>query len=156
MNTVVPEEAIPMELVHEFDYYGTLKPPVSFGSRMFLELTEGQVNGKRLNGRLLSGGGDWIVLGSDGWGQVDVRGQIGTDDGAFIYTHYTGLLELNDKVITATTSGGATDWSDQYFRTTPRFETDDERYKWLTTSLFVSEGRLQEGGGVEYRVYRIT
>ena len=26
-----------MELVHEFDYYGTLKPPVVFGSRMFLE-----------------------------------------------------------------------------------------------------------------------
>ena len=37
-----------------------------FGSRMFLEVTEGQVTGKRLNGRLLSGGGDWIVLGSDG------------------------------------------------------------------------------------------
>jgi len=38
----------------------------------------------------------------------------------------------------------------------PRFETGDERYKWLTTSLFVSEGRLKEGGSVEYRVYRIT
>ena len=96
-----------MELVHEFDYDGTLKPPVVFGSRMFLEVTEGQVTGRRLNGRLLSGGGDWIVLGSDGWGQVDVRGQIGTDDGAFIYTHYTGLLELNDKVMTATTNGSA-------------------------------------------------
>jgi hypothetical protein len=62
-----------MELVHEFDYYGTLKPPVSFGSRMFLEVVEGQVTGKRLNGRLLSGGGDWIVIGTYGWGQVDVR-----------------------------------------------------------------------------------
>jgi Protein of unknown function (DUF3237) len=145
-----------MELIHEFDYKGTLKPPVSFGSRMFLEVIGGQVTGKRLNGRLLSGGGDWVVLGSDGWGQVDVRGQIGTDDGAFIYTHYTGLLELNDKVITATTSGGGTDWDDQYFRTTPRFETSDERYKWLTTSLFVSEGHLTKSGGVEYRVYRVT
>ncbi len=43
----VPEEATDMELVHEFDYYGTLKPPVSFGSRMFLEVVEGQVTGKR-------------------------------------------------------------------------------------------------------------
>jgi hypothetical protein len=145
-----------MELVHEFDYYGTLKPPVSFGSRMFLEVVEGQVSGKRLNGRLLSGGGDWIVIGTDGWGQVDVRGQIGTEDGASIYTHYTGLLELNDKVMTAIASGAGTDWDDQYFRTTPRFETGDERYKWLTTSLFVSEGRLKEGGNVEYRVFRIT
>ena len=41
----VAEEAMDMELVHEFDYYGTLKPPVSFGSRMFLEVVEGQVTG---------------------------------------------------------------------------------------------------------------
>jgi Protein of unknown function (DUF3237) len=53
-------------------------------------------------------------------------------------------------------NSAGTDWGDQYFRTTPRFETSDERYKWLTTNLFVSEGRLMEGGGVEYRVYRIT
>jgi hypothetical protein len=145
-----------MELVHEFDYYGMLKPPVSFGSRMFLEVVEGQVTGKRLSGRLMSGGGDWLVIGSDGWGHVDVRGQICTDDGAFIYMHYTGLLELNEKVMTSTASGAGTDWNDHYFRTTPRFETDDERYKWLTTSLFVSEGRLKEGGGVEYQVHRIT
>ena len=94
-----------MELIHEFDVAGSLKPPVVFGSRMFLEIAEGKVSGERLNGTLLSGGGDWIVLGADGWGQVDVRGQIETDDGAYIYTHYTGLLELNDKVLNATTTG---------------------------------------------------
>jgi hypothetical protein len=59
-------------------------------------------------------------------------------------------------VMTATTNGSGTDWSDQYFRTAPRFETGDERYKWLTTSLFVAEGRLKGGGRVDYRVYRIT
>jgi hypothetical protein len=145
-----------MELVHEFDYYGMLKPPVSFGSRMFLEVAEGRVTGDRLNGRLLGGGGDWIVLGADGWGQVDVRGQIETDDGAFIYTHYTGLLQLNDTVMNATLTGAGTDWDDQYFRTTPRFETADERYQWLATSLFVAQGRLKEGAGVEYQVYRVS
>ncbi|HEY2644324.1 MAG TPA: DUF3237 family protein, partial [Galbitalea sp.] len=76
-------------------------------------------------------------------------------DGANIYTHYTGLLELNDRVMNATVSGTATDWADQYFRTTPRFETGDDRYRWLTQSLFVAEGRLLAGGGVEYRVHRI-
>ena len=145
-----------MELVHEFDYYATLKPPIAFGNRMFLEVADGKATGQRLTGTLLSGGGDWIVLGADGWGQVDVRGQLSTDDGAFVYMHYTGLLELNEKVMGATAAGEATDWPDQYFRTTPRFETADERYRWLTTSLFVSEGRLMTGGGVEYRVYRVT
>lgn len=144
-----------MELVHEFDFYATLKQPVMFGSRMFLEIDEGKVTGSRLNGTLLSGGGDWILMGSDGWGQIDVRGQMRTVDGANIYTHYTGLLELNDRVMNATVSGTATDWADQYFRTTPRFETGDDRYRWLTQSLFVAEGRLLAGGGVEYRVHRI-
>lgn len=36
-----------MELVHEFDFYATLT--------------------------VLSGGGDWIVMGSDGWGQIGLR-----------------------------------------------------------------------------------
>ena len=145
-----------MEFVREFDYHATLKPPVTFGSRMFLEVAEGRATGDRLTGTLLSGGGDWIVLGADGWGQLDVRGQLVTDDGAFVYMYYTGLLELNEKVMSAIATGAATDWPDQYFRTTPRFETGDERYRWLTTSLFVSEGRLMAGGGVEYRVHRVT
>ena len=144
-----------MELVHEFDLSASLKTAVTFGSRMFLEIAEGKVSGERLNGTLLSGGGDWIALGSDGWGQIDVRGQIGTDDGAYIYAHYTGLLELNDIVMNATASGTTTDWNDQYFRTTPRFETGDERYSWMTMSLFVAEGRLS-ADGVEYRVFRVS
>ena len=144
-----------MELVHEFDYYATLKPPVTFGTRMFLEVGEGKVTGERLSGTLLPGGGDWLVL-DGGWGHVDVRGQIATDDGAFVYVHYTGLLELNDTVLSATTSGSGTDWQEQYFRTTPRFETGDDRYRWLTTSLFAARGRLRAGGGVEYQVFRIT
>src|SRR6202020_1040665 len=98
-------EEVPVELVHEFDLSASLKPAVTFGSRMFLEIADGKVSGERLNGTLLSGGGDWITLGSDGWGQIDVRGQMVSDDGAYIYTHYTGLLELNDKVMNATASG---------------------------------------------------
>lgn len=144
-----------MELIHEFDLAATVKPAVTFGSRMFLEIAEGKVTGERLNGTLLSGGGDWITLGSDGWGEIDVRGQMVTDDDAYIYAHYTGLLELNEKVINATASGTATEWNDQYFRTTPRFETGDERYSWLTTSLFVAEGR-RLASGVEYRVFRVS
>lgn len=145
-----------MELVHEFDFYATLKEPVVFGSRMFLEVGEGKVTGERFNGTVLSGGGDWIVMGQDGWGQIDVRAQFATDDGANIYAHYTGLLELNEKVMNSTVTGEGTDFGDQYFRTTPRFETGDERYAWMTRSLFAAEGHLRAGGGVEYRVYRIT
>ena len=55
-----------MELIHEFDLAATVKPAVTLRSRMFLEIAEGKVTGERLNGTLLSGGGDWITLGPTG------------------------------------------------------------------------------------------
>jgi hypothetical protein len=51
--------------------------------------------------------------------------------------------------------GGSTGFDDQYFRTTPRLETGDERYAWVNSTLFVGEGRMTEAG-VEYRIYGIT
>ena len=44
---------------------------------------------------------------------------------------------------------------DQYFRTTPQFETGDARYSWLNQSIFVAEGRIAPGG-VKYKVYRVV
>jgi hypothetical protein len=150
-----------MDLVHEFDYWATLKPPVQIagplGTRIFFEVTgEGRVEGERLKARVLTGGGDWLLVGSDGLGRLDVRAQIETDDGAVIYVQYHGILELNETVQHALATGEGTDFGDQYFRTMPRFQTGDERYAWLNRSVFVAEGRAYPGLGVEYRVYRVT
>jgi hypothetical protein len=150
-----------MDLEHVFDYYAMLKPPLAvgpgpFGTRVFYEVIEGKVSGPKLNGTVLSGGGDWLLVGPDGWGRVDVRAQLQSDDGAAIYATYTGMLELNEKFSQAVGTGGETRFDDQYFRTTPRFETGDERYAWLNTSVFVARGRAYAGGGVEYQVYRVS
>jgi len=150
-----------MELVHEFDYHAPLKPPLEIGgqlgNRMFFEVTgEGRVEGERVSGRILTGGGDWLLAGPDGLGRIDVRAQFETDDGAVIYMQYDGFLEMNDAVQEAMASAGGTEFADQYFRTRPRFETGDERYAWLTQSVFLAEGRIFPGFGVEYRVYRVT
>jgi len=120
---------------------------------MFAEVTGGEITGPRLNGKLLSGGGDWALLGDDGFGRLDVRGQVETDDGALIYTHYEGLVELTPDVQKATVSGGETQFGDQYWFTTPRFETGDERYRWLTQGIFLARGRVYPSG-VAYEVYR--
>ena len=148
-------------LVHEFDYTAHLKPPVDFGAgpsghRQFFEATGGRATGERVNGELLTGGGDWIHVGTDGVGRLDVRAQFRTDDGASILAQYQGVLHLNEAVQHAMATGGATDWDDQHFRATPRFETGDERYLWMTQSTFVSVGRIIEGLGVAYRVFRVT
>jgi hypothetical protein len=151
-----------MELIQEFTYNATLKPPLEvgpgpFGNRMYFEVIEGRVEGERLKGSVLGGGGDWILAGADGLGRVDVRAQFKTDDGAAVYAQYNGLLELNQTVQEAMAGAGSgTDYADQYFRTTPRFETGDERYAWLNQSVVVAEGHLLPGLAVEYRVYRVA
>jgi hypothetical protein len=149
-----------MNLEYELTYQAMLKEPLAvgpgpYGMRLFFEVVGGHAEGPRLNGELLTGGGDWLLVGPDGWGRLDVRGQLLTHDGAAIYTSYFGLLEMNDKAQRAVAEGGETDFGDQYFRTAPRFETGDPRYAWLNQTMFVAEGRLIRGPGVEYRVYRI-
>jgi hypothetical protein len=136
----------------------TLKPPVPvgegpIGTRVYYEIDQGRVTGDRLNGKIL-GGGEWALIGPDGYLRVDVRLQIETDDGAFIYCQYGGLLEMNEKVVEAIGSGGETRFEDQHFYTNPRFETGDPRYSWLNTTFYVGEGRMAVNTGVEYRIWR--
>ena len=150
-----------MDLVHEFTFHATLAEPLMigngpYGTRVVYPVVDGQAKGDRISGTLVGGGGDWLLIGPDGWGRLDVRGQLQTDDGALVYMTYRGVLELNDKVIAATQSTEAeTGFDDQYFRTTPHFEVGDERYAWMNHTVFVGRGRLI-AGGVEYEVYRVT
>lgn len=147
-----------MELVHEFTFRANLKPPLPIGAgpigiRMYYELDGGEVVGDRLNGAI-RGGGEWALIGPDGFLRVDVRAQIETSDGAFLYMQYFGLLEMNAAVQNAIENGTGTEFADQYFWTNPRMETGDPRYSWLNTTFFVGEGRVLPGLGIEYRVWR--
>jgi hypothetical protein len=47
-------------------------------------------------------------------------------------------------------------FADQYMRMTPQFEVGDDRYRWLTESLFVARGRLAGPRRIEYRLYRVV
>ena len=147
-----------MDLVHEFTFRAALKQPLPIGAgpigtRMYYELDGGEVVGDRLKGTVI-GGGEWALIGPDGYLRVDVRAQIETNDGAFLYVQYFGLLEMNEAVQNATEKQTGTEFTDQYFYTNPRFETGDARYSWLNTTFFVGEGRIIPGLGIEYRVWR--
>jgi len=138
-----------MELAHEFTFNARLAPSVKigegpFGNRRIREVLGGEVTGERINGRVGTGGSDWILVGPDGWGRLDVRLTIETDDGAAIYVPYF-----------ANAGERSSEYSDHYFRTAPRLETGDERYLWVNQTVFVGEGRLHPGPVVEYRVHRV-
>lgn len=86
---------------------------------------------------------------------MDVRLLLETDDGARIYVQYHGVLAMSEKMRTALVGGEATGYDDAYFMTQPRFETGDERYRWLNRVAAVGEGRL-EPGVVEYRILELS
>ncbi len=149
-----------MDLAYEFTFNARLAPKVAvgdgpFGDRRVREVLGGEVRGERINGTVGSGGGDWVLVGPDGWGRLDVRLQILTDDGAAIYVQYFGLVEYNEAALAANAGERSSDYSEHYFRTAPRLETGDERYAWVNRTLFVGEGRLHPGPVVEYRVFRL-
>jgi hypothetical protein len=154
-------ESSSIGLAYEFTYHALLEPPVAvgagpYGTRVYYEYREGTATGDRISGKVLTGGGDWLLLGADGYGRIDVRVQIATDDGAFLYGVLDGLIEMNDAVQRASEANAETAYGDQYFRTAARFETGDERYAWVNRCLFVAEGRVHPGLGVEHRVHRLT
>ena len=149
-----------MELVHEFTFTAVLAPsvpvgPGPLGMRRIREVTGGTVVGERIRGRV-GGGGDWVLVGPDGWGRLDVRLTIHTHDGAHLYVQYFGVIEYNDAAHAANAGERSSDFADHYFRTAPRLETGDERYAWVNRTLFVADGRLHPGPVVEYRVHRVT
>ncbi|WP_338596963.1 DUF3237 domain-containing protein [Saccharopolyspora sp. SCSIO 74807] len=144
--------------LEEFVYRADLDQPLDigtgpFGNRMFFGLVGGRVDGADLHADVL-GGGDWVLIGPDGFGRIDVRGQWRTDDGAAVYVQYTGLIEMNEAVAAALQSSAATDYDSQYFWVTLRFETGDQRYSWLHRYVHVARGRLA-GGAIEFTVFRL-
>lgn len=149
-----------MELVYECSYGAELEPerlavgPGPFGTRVVRTVKSGWCKGERLNGRLAGAGGDWLLFGADGFGRIDVRAQLVTDDGAVIFLSYNGLIERNARVVAAV-DGGETQFEDQYFRTLVRMETGAPAYAWANTTLFVGRGRMA-AAGVEYQLFRIT
>jgi hypothetical protein len=149
------------ELVHELDVHADLAVDDigsgPYGQRVIANVVGGQVTGERLKGLIVGASADWLLIGADGFGRLDVRFTLKTVDGAHIYFQYFGLVELTPAVEAIVGGGGEpTEYGDQYFFTNPRLETGDERYSWLNQTMFIGEGRLLPGPAVEYRVYRVA
>jgi hypothetical protein len=129
-----------------------------FGRRMIAALTGGEVEGERLRGRVMPSGGDWATIDDRDTLRLDARVTFETHDGALIYVSYRGVLRpLTVAHKHARNGGPKTDAekSEIYFRTTPMFETGDERYLWLNDIVAVGLG-ASVGGAVRYDVFEIT
>jgi hypothetical protein len=152
---------MPSEPRLEFLYtlVAELAPPIPIGDiphgqRLVIPVTGGTFEGPRLRGKVLPGGGDWLLIRADGVAELDVRGTLATDDGAFIYTHYRGYATEVPTILPRWAAGEAVPREAYYFATTPYFETGAAQYAWLQRVITVGTGELIPGG-VRYEVFAV-
>lgn len=144
-----------LEMEHLFDMHVDLAPPQAVaspaGMRMIVVVEGGIVDGPRLRGELLPGGGDWLLVGTDRVIRLDVRATIRTHDDALIYMTNRGVAALGDAGLARFGAGEDIAWDQAYIRSAPLFETGAEQYAWLNSTMCVA---INEVGPrhVKYRV----
>lgn len=142
-----------------FEYSAYLASPIAIGenphgNRQIVPVTEGSIDGPHLKGKVLPGGGDWLLVRPDGVGELDVRATLQTDDGALIYVTYRGYLTKILELFPRWAAGEQISHEEYYFVSTPYFETSAAQYAWLQQVVTIGWGSLIQGG-VSYRVFAV-
>ena len=137
-----------IELVPLARVTATLVEPITLpntpaGTRAIFELRDYRLEGERLTARQRgAAAADWLTVGPDGTGTLDVRVTLETHDGALVFLHYGGRVDASRAL------GGAPVYA------APLFDTGDERYAWLNRIQAVAKGRLA-GNLLTYEVYEV-
>jgi hypothetical protein len=158
--TAVPErESTALEVRHLADWEVMLEPiqliPTPLGMRATYVCKTGTSTGERLNGEFLPGGGDWLTFGTDGWGRLDVRATLKTDDGELIHVTNTGVTRMTPELLERLRGGEKLGPGELYTRSQPRFETASDKYAWLNGIITVAVNELGPGDRVFYRIYEV-
>jgi hypothetical protein len=123
---------------------------IPHGMRTIVPVTGGDFEGPRLRGRIVPGGGDWLLLRSDEVLELDLRITLETDDQALIHMSFQGLRHGPADVIARLGRGEVVDPASYYFRTVPRFETSAEKYAFLNRIISVSVSETRPDGAVHW------
>jgi hypothetical protein len=158
-RNTMPEYREP-KFEHLYDMHADLEAPQVIGAgpmgvRQIFIVKGGTVEGPKVRGTVLPGGGDWATMRTDGAVQLDVRATVKTDDGAMIYATYSGLIHGPQDRLAAAMMGQEVSLEEYYFFANPMFQTGSEQYAWLNRLLAIGRGRVV-AGGVEYRVWGVS
>jgi hypothetical protein len=151
-----------VELAQEMTYIETIDGPWGptagspLGARLCWRVDTARLVGDRIDATLVTPGMDWIRLGPDGVRRQDLRVTLADDDGEVIMLSYdNALIRESPAFLAALAAGRETEFDDQYMRMVAQFDTGAARYRWLTRSLFLGEGRLAGPRTIEYRIFRL-
>jgi hypothetical protein len=113
----------------------TVSPTLVIG-----EVTAARAEGERLTASLKGhAAADWLQVSPEGFGTLDVKITLETDDGAIVHATYSGRLVFETMSVYAT----------------PLFQTGDERYRWLNRIQAVSKGTFQPDGTLVYEIFEL-
>jgi uncharacterized protein DUF3237 len=84
-----------MQVSADLDDPQILSDPPS-GTRRIPHGRRGAFCGPGLQGELLPGGGDWVLLRQEGGAELDIRFTLQTDDKQLIYMHCLGIFNQPD------------------------------------------------------------
>jgi Protein of unknown function (DUF3237) len=127
--------------------------PLGFFRRTGM-IVSGRFYGERLNGKVLPGGGDWLMKRRDGVIHLDVRAILETNEGHAIYMTYGGRLKGSPAIDERMARGETIPAKDLYFRTLVQFETAAEPLLWMNDIVAVGTGSRRPNGPV-YSIYEL-
>ena len=136
-----------IELVDLATMTAELRPPLVLsgtpaGDRMIFEVASGRLDGARIRPtRTGPAAADWHPAGPPGTGALDVRALVETDDGALVFIQYNGRVDVARRDAAPVYSA-------------PRFETGDDRYRWLNRVQAVGKGTF-DGRTLRYELYEV-
>ncbi|MGW3514003.1 DUF3237 domain-containing protein [Streptomyces hydrogenans] len=143
-----------------FEIRAFLAPSVHIGhgageTTTYVPVTGGTVEGPRLRGTVLPGGGDWCDRRGDVY-QLDARYLLQADDGAVIDITNRGYYHEDDPTSPAQYDGALqVSEGGVYYRTSPVFRTDAPAHLWLARTVFVGLARGDDSE-VAIRFYSLT
>lgn len=110
------------------------------GRKRFIAITGGKVDGPKLTGEVLNGGGDWQVIEVGGLARVEAHYFLKASDGTVIEVTNPGVRVASPEVTERLAKGEVVDPSEYYFRTTPSFKVTAGPHDWLRRAVFVARG----------------
>jgi len=104
-------------------------------------MSGGVAVGPKLNATIRPEGGDWMTIRPDGIGILGIHATLETQEGALIYTTYSGVFELGEE---GYQNFRHKKWPQApLMRSTPRFLTEHPNYKWLNRLQCVGIGEVR-------------
>src|SRR5262245_3287309 len=153
-----PKPTVEVRTEYLMTIEGQLGSRAPVGQRVVVNVTGGSVHGPKIKGEIMTPAGDWLYVMPDGSSRLDVRFTIKTDDGAFIFVEYGGIVAFSKEAQERLAKGEVVNMSDNpgYFITAPRFMTESPKYAWLNHVQAVGKMvSLQRGVRIKYDVFVI-